>query len=130
MSTQTKRLHKNDHELWFVVRAITRRTAVLHGLELRAVKPMRRRDTPKYRGLCDPECGVVWLCLRTRVKGKWDTRRDIRYEIFQTIAHELAHLKHGDHGLEWFRFYSQLLSAMVAAGEFERFCKAYGKVTD
>ena len=91
---------------------------------------MKRRKTPKYRGLCNPKTGKVWICLRTRVKGKWETARDIRYEIFQTIPHELAHLKHGGHGPKFFALYVKLLSAMVAAGEFERFCKAYGKTSD
>jgi predicted metal-dependent hydrolase len=123
--TSTKHLHKGDRRLWRFVEFLVRRYSVLFGLELKRVIPMEREYTKRFRGLCSDE-GVIRICVRTARNGRWNKKRDTRYEIFQVVAHELAHLKHFDHGEKWHTLYVNILARMTADEQFKKLCKIYG----
>ena len=95
-----------DRELWFAVRSLVRRYAVLFGLELRKVKPLKKKHGKKMYGYCT-EKGTVAIGIRAP-----GGKRYCAYRIMETIAHELAHVKHWNHKPEWFALYGQILARM------------------
>lgn len=116
-----KNLHPDDKALWALVKKIARRHAVLHGLELKKVKPMHRRYAKKFYGYCTDR-GVVAIGLRSERK-----KRYCAYRILETLAHELAHLRHWDHSQKWFALYGKILDSIGRDGIFyqrlDRLCR-------
>lgn len=100
-------MRREDREVWFVVRSLVRRYAVLFGLELRKVKPLKRKHAKKMYGYCTDK-GTVAIGIRDHGEKKLYNA----YRIMETIAHELAHVKHWNHGPEWFALYGQILARM------------------
>lgn len=85
------------------------RIARPHGLRYRAVQAERANVTSRY-GICYDD-GVIKIRLRHAVTG-----RPLRYSsLVNTLCHELAHLRHFNHGLRFRAFYLQLLE--FARGE-------------
>ncbi len=69
-----------------------------------------RRDAHLY-GCCDTD-GNIRIRLRSRVTGDL-----LRYSsLVATLCHELAHLRHFDHGQEFTRLYRKLLEFARRSG--------------
>jgi hypothetical protein len=77
--------------------------AVRFGLRYRAIEAERPRVKRRY-GVCYAD-GTIRIRLRHAATGK-----PLKYSsLVNTLCHELAHLKHFDHGLRFQRFYRQIL---------------------
>jgi predicted metal-dependent hydrolase len=107
----SRHLHKDDRELWSFVEKVIWDYASIYGLAIWGVKPVKRRNTHDRYGQCSKN-GIVRLSLRTFSHGRWDKRPELAYEIVDTIAHELAHLRHQKHTAPWLRLYAVILGRL------------------
>jgi predicted metal-dependent hydrolase len=83
--------------------------AARFGLRYRAIEAERPRVTRRY-GVCYAD-GTIRIRLRHAATG-----RPLKYSsLVNTLCHELAHLKHFNHGLRFQRFYRQVLEYARAA---------------
>ena len=79
------------------------RIAARFGLRYRAIRAERANVKSRY-GICYSD-GTIQIRLRHAVTG-----RPLRYSsLVNTLCHELAHLRHFDHGPRFRDFYLQLL---------------------
>jgi len=46
------------------------------------------------------------------------------YLVLQTLAHELAHLAHHNHGPEWFRLFTRMANQMLDDGLLDKLTAA------
>lgn len=116
MNARRKRKSK---KIWKVAKGIARRYAVLFGLELRRVKRLKKRYRDTLFGYCTDD-GVVAIGIDAD-----DESRHHPYVVMQTIAHELAHLKHFSHGPAWFALYGEIFARMGADGCYKKLRRAY-----
>jgi predicted metal-dependent hydrolase len=78
--------------------------AVRFGLRYRAIEAERPRVKRRY-GICYAD-GTIRIRLRHATRGA-----PLKYSsLVNTLCHELAHLRHFDHGLRFQRFYAQVLA--------------------
>jgi hypothetical protein len=83
--------------------------AVRFGLRYRAIEAERARVKRRY-GVCYAD-GTIRIRLRHAATGK-----PLKYSsLVNTLCHELAHLKHFNHGLRFQHFYRQILEHARAA---------------
>ena len=86
--------------------------AARFGLRYRAIEPEQPRVKRRY-GVCYAD-GTIRIRLRHASTGQ-----PLKYSsLVSTLCHELAHLKHFNHGLRFQRFYRQIL-------EYARAVKIY-----
>jgi predicted metal-dependent hydrolase len=85
------------------------RIAARFGLRYAAIEAERPRVKRRY-GVCYAD-GTIRIRLRHAATG-----RPLKYSsLVNTLCHELAHLRHFNHGLRFQRFYQQILE--YARGE-------------
>ncbi len=94
---------KQDEQLLVQLRGYAARIAAPFGLAVRSLG-RTRRDARIY-GSCDTE-GNIRIRLRSRMSGSFLKESS----LVATLCHELAHLRHFDHGREFVRLYRQLLT--------------------
>jgi len=83
--------------------------AARFGLRYRAIEAERPRVKRRY-GVCYAD-GTIRIRLRHAATGK-----PLKYSsLVNTLCHELAHLKHFNHGLRFKHFYRQILDHARAA---------------
>jgi predicted metal-dependent hydrolase len=83
--------------------------AARFGLRYRAIEAERPRVKRRY-GVCYAD-GTIRIRLRHAATGK-----PLKYSsLVNTLCHELAHLKHFNHGLRFQNFYRQILEHARAA---------------
>lgn len=93
---KNRRLHPDDIEYFEELKILTFLVANHFGLNLKSVEPSSKPH-PRFLGWCS-HTGNIKLAIRARTtKGVWHQRYSDE-TIVHTIAHELAHLKHFDHG--------------------------------
>ena len=94
-------LHPEDVLFFGEVAAGMRRVAAKYGLFLGSVGhlPDERSgfDTDRF-GDCEPTSGAIRLLLRAKVNGQWTSDPMSPEEVWDTAAHELAHLRFVEHG--------------------------------
>jgi hypothetical protein len=84
--------------------------AARFGLRYRAIEAERPRVKRRY-GVCYAD-GTIRIRLRHASTGE-----PLKYSsLVNTLCHELAHLKHFNHGLRFQRLYRQILEHARAAG--------------
>lgn len=105
-------MKKSDCARWRLVEKTTRRYARVFGLRLKKVQFFR---AGYYSGLCYYD-GRIKIAIRDP-KGK--LRKS--YEVFDTVAHELAHLAHFNHRTEWMLLFSRILTRMATDGVLDKF---------
>lgn len=112
---QINRLHPDDYRLWSVVEGAVWRLVNLSKMRLDFVSPTSKKESIRAYGFCHVGDGfrAIELSLRSWEKGKWGTREPA-YLYLQTIAHEVAHLRHQDHSNAWFTEYIRLLNLAVS----------------
>jgi hypothetical protein len=106
-------IHPDDILLYTEVVGAMRRVAAKYGLPLRNITgyPMPEAGMADRMGDCS-STGDIRLVLRCTVNGAWCEMPLSPEEVWDTAAHELAHLKHLNHGLEFQDFYEELKFAM------------------
>jgi predicted metal-dependent hydrolase len=86
------------------------RIARRFGLAYASIQAERSNVTSRY-GICYAD-GVIKIRLRHAITG-----RPLKYSsLVSTLCHELAHLRHFDHGLRFRAFYRELLAFARAQG--------------
>jgi len=101
---------KRDKKLFGFVECMLHFYAVEFGLRLKKVRPLSLKKN--FYGDCVKKTGRIRIQVRRRGVGKL-----LAYQIADTMAHELAHLKYMNHGERWFRFYTQVLHR-IGRGSF------------
>lgn len=97
------------------------RVAKKYDLPLRSISglPMPRSGMADRMGDCNAS-GHIRLVLRCTVDGQWCEEPLSPGEIRKTAAHELAHLRHLNHGQDFFDLCEELETAMLNQAEDHR----------
>lgn len=111
--TDTVLLHPDDVLFFHEVRDAMRRVAKAYKLPLKSVVPatMPEEGMIDYKGRCF-STGEIEMVMRTTVDGEWSTASRTPASVWSTAAHELAHLKHMNHGEAFKTFAIELLGAI------------------
>jgi hypothetical protein len=106
------KLHPDDVLLFEEVAAAGRRVAKAYGLPLKEIVP---HPDPEYatahRGYCEVN-GTIAIAMRGKENGAWALDPRLPEDVWETLAHELAHLRHFDHGKAFQDFEDELLHAV------------------
>lgn len=107
-------------DLLFFTEVATAMTAVAkaYTLPLRIVShlAMPKAGMADRMGQCDVT-GHIQLVMRCTVDGQWCDEPLSPAEIWDTAAHELAHLRHMNHGLAFQEFQEEMREALKNQGE-------------
>lgn len=114
-------LHPDDVLFFNEVRSRMRTVAKAYQLPLREVQPfpMPKKDMADRFGDCNTS-GVIRIVTRCTVDGEWCEEPLSPVEVWDTAAHELAHLRHLNHGHAFHEFYLELRGAIEARNEDHR----------
>lgn len=106
-------IHPDDILLFTEVSSAMKRVAKEYGLSLRSIKgfPMPKVGMADRMGDCNGS-GDIRLVLRCTENGEWCDAPLDPEEVWDTAAHELAHLRHMNHSHLFFEFYEELLVAI------------------
>ena len=100
-------LHPDDVALWKIIERLAWAIADQEGLPLRVVEPKRRPLSDGAAGLCylhERRIAIRVRCKeRTEDGGAWGKHPEPWDDIVFTVAHELAHLRHPNHGSDFKR---------------------------
>ena len=114
----------SDKKLWKFVKKTTWEYATVFKLPLKKVKQLP--SDAWFYGDCSSDG-------RIRVQIAFQNgRRCFRlhaYQTLDTIAHELAHLRHNNHRAAWFQLHVSILARMEKDGVYKRLrklCRAAG----
>ena len=105
-------LHPDDYLIYMKALLLAREGAAHFGLRLQALEPFPKGtlETEYERGVYG-RCygtGLIHIAFRyTTAEGKWLGRLP-EHEIFDTVAHELAHLRYMNHGDGFKKFYREI----------------------
>lgn len=112
-------MKSDDRVLKFVDQTL-RHYGRAFGLRVRRVRPMPEKlSAESVYGQCFSS-GTIYITIRWP---KPDGRAVLAYALVDTMAHELAHLRHPDHGSCWFRLYALIFYAMADDGVFDKLSK-------
>jgi hypothetical protein len=106
-------VHPDDLLFFNEVAEIMRKVAKLYDLPLQSITgyPMPQKGMANRLGDCSAN-GHIRLVLRCTVNGEWCEEPMSPAEVWDTAAHELAHLRHFDHGLKFQEFEEEMRSAI------------------
>lgn len=114
-------LHTDDVKLFRRVKALAEQVAEKYQLPLTAIIPHPDCTYAKSPlGDC-ATTGVIRLVLRGKeADGSWATEPRAEDNVWATAAHELAHLRHMNHGLQFQQFEVEMQRALENARRQER----------
>lgn len=106
-------IHPDDVLLFNEVVTAMRRVAAEYGLPLRSIDglPMPQSGMADRLGQCSHD-GHIKIVFRCTVDGQWCGAPLDPDEVWDTAAHELAHLRHFNHGDAFSAFHAELRSAL------------------
>lgn len=113
MTTPTFTMHPDDVLFFNEVRDAMLRVAKQYQLPLRSVTAasMPEKGMQDYLGRCF-STGDIELVMRATVDGVFCDAPRTPADVWRTAAHELAHLKHMNHGLAFETLFFELMSAI------------------
>jgi len=105
-------LHGKDLDLWLRTNALAWRLAKVFDLPLVCVEPKRRPNGAG--GLCYHDEGRISILLRRKARaydgGAWSKVPRSWVNVKSTVAHELAHLIHPNHGKDFKALEAEILA--------------------
>lgn len=106
-------IHPDDLLFFNEVAAAMKLVAGQYGLPLRSVTayPMPTRGMADRLGDCCAT-GDIRLVMRATVDGAWVEEPRTPEDIWRTAAHELAHLRHLNHGVAFQEFEEEMRTAI------------------
>lgn len=106
-------LHPDDLLFFNEVAGAMRRVAKKYELPLCSIEPLTMPSIgmADRMGDCSPT-GAIRLVMRCSVNGAWCDAPLSPQEVWNTAAHELAHLRHMNHGREFALFEEELREAV------------------
>jgi hypothetical protein len=114
-------IHPDDVLLFEEVRAAMFRVAKKYRLSLSSVSPEPRPEhASAYLGVCWSGSGAITLTLRGMDGGVWAKEPRRPEDVWDTAAHELAHLRYPNHGAAFQEFEEELQEAMENQTEDHR----------
>ena len=109
-------LHQNDIDLWKKTEALAWRLAAEFDLPLKVVEPKRRPIAGNAAGLCYCNEGRISIVLREKNRvcdgGAWWSKPCSWKQISETVAHELAHLLHQNHGAQFKELEAKIIKSI------------------
>lgn len=120
-TTTIQRLHPDDVLFFNEVRSRMRTVARAYQLPLLEIQPfpMPKTSMADRKGDCAHD-GVIRIVMRCTVEGEWCEEPRSPESVWDTAAHELAHLRHPNHGHAFHEFYLELRGAIEARDEDHR----------
>jgi hypothetical protein len=121
-----KNLHPADREVFRFLAKAARRYAKKFNLRFGGLRPTLRHETRLIHGQCFHQSKTVHLTVREFKDGKWTPRRHEAWQILDTLAHELAHIRYHGHGKKWMLLHTWLLHHMLQENllaQLEKVCK-------
>lgn len=114
-------LHPDDLLFFTEVCGVMRAVAKRYDLPLREIVPatMPQKGMADFLGLCHYN-GKIELVMRATVDGVFVDAPRTPADVWRTAAHELAHLKHMNHGNAFMEFHAELMRAIDNAQEDHR----------
>jgi len=121
MNQDIMTIHPDDVLTFKEIEDHMRRVAKIYDLPLRNITayPMPQTGMSDRLGDCSGT-GDIRLVLRCTVDGKWCDAPMNPDTVRTTAAHELAHLKHMNHGMEFQALFKELETAMFNQKESHR----------
>lgn len=106
-------LHPDDVLFFNEVRTAMQNVAKRYALPLRSIEPatMPESGMIDYLGRCYSS-GDIELVMRATVNGQFVESPRSPADVWRTAAHELAHLKHMNHGAAFHEFFMELMVAI------------------
>jgi hypothetical protein len=123
-------LHKRDDGLFNFVRS-----TVVHYAEefalvgLKGVSPLPKKKC-HYFGFCGEDGQILIRVRRINADGTWHRNPDRPYQIIDTMAHELAHLRFQGHGKSWFVLHTAILSRMAQGCTYDKLREITTRIKD
>jgi hypothetical protein len=116
--TDTLPIHPDDLLFFNEVAAAMRRVAKRYDLSLRSIThfPMPAEGLADRLGDCC-STGDIRLVMRATENGQWVDAPRSPASVWETAAHELAHLRHHNHGHAFQEFFLELRQALANDGE-------------
>ena len=109
----------HDEDLWCAVEFIAWKWACLFHLPMKGIVPFPAHGTSTTKGWNDPYTGVISVAVRYSNDGIWEEKPLGALVILDTIAHELAHFRHGKENRKHRKFTKEILDDMVEAGALQ-----------
>lgn len=113
MTIPETKLHPDDVLFFHEVKRAMWNVATKYNLRLRSITPMPmpEKDLIDSLGDCNSS-GDIRLVMRATVDGQWVNAPRSPKDVWSTAAHELAHLKHMNHGEKFQEFAMELFTAI------------------
>lgn len=106
-------VHPDDLLFFNEVAEVMRKVAKIYDLPLRSITgyPMPTKGMADRLGECYGN-GDIRLVMRATVNGVWCEEPRTPELVWKTAAHELAHLRHMNHGVAFQEFHDELMEAV------------------
>ena len=104
-------MHPDDFEIFHEARKLAYRLADLIDEKLNTFEAKRRPSTGTL-GLCYVDERRISILFRRKSDGRWWKHPQTRKDVLETVAHEVAHLRHPNHNKEFRKLEKQLIEAI------------------